>query len=102
MNAKKATRKSKVYTRKANFPKSGQRLRTAREGVKVSLRALAEEVGLSYETVRLVEQGRGGLTAFRTIVKKGKSLRLSNDRKLELLKGFIMELMSKLETKKGS
>lgn len=94
MNAKKATKKSKVYTRKANFPKSGARVRTAREGAKVSLRAVADEVGLSYETVRLVEQGRGGFNAFRTILKKGaRLLKLGPAKQHQMMTGFIEELL---------
>lgn len=96
MNAKKATTKKtkKVYARSAKFPKSGERLRTAREGAKVSLRALAEGVGLSYETVRLVEQGRGGFSAFRTIVKRGAAiLSLSKKVQHEMMKGLITELV---------
>lgn len=81
MNSKKATTKTAgarppVMKRKGGDRKSrkvplnvvGEAVRKKRLAMKLSLRALAEQAKLSYEAVRLVEAGRGGIRALSSML----------------------------------
>lgn len=91
MNATKATTRAHVSprtkaTRATPAEVVGKRLRKRRLEAKLSLRALGDKAQLSYEAVRLVEAGKGGVRALKKMLEV---LKVSNEHQRDLISMYL-------------
>lgn len=82
MKRKGGDRKS----RKVPLNVVGEAVRKKRLALKLSLRALAEQAKLSYEAVRLVEAGRGGIRALSSMLV---ALKFSKAQRSEFITSYL-------------